>query len=35
MALVIPGGLWGFNKRRILAWASGLSGWLSGYSASA
>ena len=20
MALVLPGGLWGFNKRRILAW---------------
>ena len=22
MALVFPGGLWGFNKRRILAWPS-------------
>ena len=27
--------IWGSNKRRILAWRSGSSGWLSGYSASA
>ena len=34
MALVLPGGLWEFNKRRILAWPSGSSGWLSDYSTS-
>ena len=31
MALVPPRGKWGSNKRRILAWPSGASGWLSGY----
>ena len=35
MALVLPKGKEGSNKRRIPAWPSGSSGWLSGYSASA
>ena len=35
MALVLSRGVWGFNKRRIVDWPSGSSGWLSGYSASA
>ena len=34
MALVLPEGKGESNKRRIPAWPSGLSGWLSGYSAS-